>query len=574
VTAIGEHFMPIIGIDLGTTNSLVACFIDGKSVIIPNALGENLTPSVVSVLENGEIITGSAAKERLITHPQLTAATFKRYMGTGKKYNLGKITLTPIELSSFILKALKEDAEAFLRTKITETIISVPAYFNDEQRRATKQAGELAGLKVERLINEPTASAVAYGLHRNEDESKFLIFDLGGGTFDVSILEIFENVMEVRAVAGNNFLGGEDFTAVLMSRFLKHCGIDINSLDRKTYAGINKQAENCKIALSDAEKADMSYTINEKNYTLTITSDEFKQLSEELLEKLKKPIQVILKDSALYSKDLDNIILVGGSTKMYIIRRFVTNMFKKFPLYSLNPDEVVALGAGIYAAMKERNESLKEKVLTDVCPYTLGVSIAMSDGRGGYEFGHFLPIIERNTVVPFSKVETLYTISDNQQSISVKIYQGESRLVDNNVKIGELNIPIPPAPKGEASIDVRYTYDINGILEVEVTNQLTGEKRRQVINNSSSTMTEAEIEKRLQELEELKIHPRDNAKNRYLIAKAERLYEETLSDTRNIISQATADFEAVLSRQMPNEIKAFAKKFEEFLDSIDQMEYE
>ncbi|HEX9059312.1 MAG TPA: molecular chaperone HscC, partial [Clostridia bacterium] len=447
--------MPIIGIDLGTTNSLVSCFMDNECIIIPNALGENLTPSCVSVLENGEIIVGRAAKERLVTHPQLSAGAFKRYMGTNKKYIMGKHTFTPTELSSFVLKSLKADAEAYLTTEIKEAVISVPAYFNDQQRRETKQAGEIAGLVVERLINEPTAAAVAYGLHTSEEERKFLVFDLGGGTFDVSILDLFDNVLEVRAVAGNNFLGGEDFDECLVNYFLEHHGMKGASLDLKTLSALKKQAESCKFALTSSGKGEMNCNIGDKQLSLTISSGEFETMAHDLIIKLKQPLQHALRDSSISINDLDEIILVGGSTKMPVIRSFAARMFGRLPLSHLNPDEVVGLGAGIYAAMKERNENLKETVLTDVCPYTLGTDVVVDNEFGGQEGGRFLPIIERNTTIPYSKLQRLYTASDYQTQVRVGIYQGENRLVANNLKLGEIFISVPPAPRGESGIDVR-----------------------------------------------------------------------------------------------------------------------
>lgn len=565
----GEKNVAIIGIDLGTTNSLVSCFINGKCVIIPNALGEKLTPSVVSVLENGEFIVGKAAKERLVTNPMYTAAAFKRYMGTDKKYYLGEHVLTPTDLSSIVIKSLKADAESYLNTEITEAVISVPAYFNDKQRRATKQAGELAELKVERLINEPSAAAVAYGLHQKEDEKKFLVFDLGGGTFDVSILELFENLLEIRAVAGDNFLGGEDFDECLIKYFLKHFNIEQGFLNSKDFSAIKKQAELCKIALTNNDESKMTCFIDGKNHELTITNDKLREISEDLLLKLKKPLLRALKDVSMKVQELDEIVFVGGSTKMPVVRSFVAKLFGRLPLSHLNPDEVVAIGAGIYAAMKERNELLRETVLTDVCPYTLGVDVAMVNQFGGFDTGVFLPIIERNTTIPCSKVERLYTLYDNQTAIRVGIYQGESRRVKDNLKLGEIDIYVPPAPSGHSAVDVRYTYDINGILEVEITSLATGERKREVIINSGSEMTKEEVERRLKELEKIKIHPRDNEKNRYLLEKAERLYQETLSDLRLRISSAISEFEAALDRQNQEEIKIESEKFENFLKQIE-----
>lgn len=564
--------MPIIGIDLGTTNSLVSVFLDGKPVIIPNSLGENLTPSVVSVLDNYEVVTGKIAKERLITHPHVTAGSFKRYMGTTKVYSLGKFNFTPVELSSFVIKSLKADAEEYLGISVTEAVISVPAYFNDAQRRATKQAGELAGLKVERLINEPTAAAVAYGLYDNAEEKHLLVFDLGGGTFDVSILEVFGNVMEVRAVSGNNYLGGDDFNQCIIDYFLKQTDIEKDRLDLKTLSHINKQAEACKRALSKESASRMSCMTGKKEHSITLSNEKFESICYDLLAQIRQPLQRVLHDSALSLDEIDEIVLVGGSTKMHIIRSYVAKLFGRLPLCHLNPEEVVALGTGIYAAMKERNEALVETVVTDVCPYTLGTEVVKRKESGGFEAGHFFPVIERNTIVPYSKVERFYTVYDNQTQITVGIYQGESRLVKNNIKLGEIVIDVPPAPAGEAAVDVRYTYDINGILEVEVTSLNTGETKREVIVNRDNNMTGEQIEQRLKELVDIKIHPRDNAKNRYLLAKAERLYEETLSELRMRIAHEISKFEAVLDRQMPEEIKKAAAKFETFLESIENQE--
>lgn len=557
--------MAIIGIDLGTSNSLVTCFIEDECVIIPNAMGEKLTPSVVSVLETGEIIIGSAAKERLITHPHMSAAVFKRHIGTGKKYDLGSYQFSPTELSSFVLKSLKADAENYLGTEVTEAVISVPAYFNDHQRRATKEAGILAGLKVERLINEPTAAAVAYGLNELKEEKQVLIFDLGGGTFDVSVLDMLEDVMEVRAVAGDNLLGGEDFDDCLIRYFLEQHNMKLDRTARKTYSMLRKQAENCKKVLSQSDVAEMSCMINGVNYTSEITSNEFEKMVTDLLAKFKKPLKQALMDSSVHPDELDHVILVGGSTKMPVIRAFVSKLFGKFPFVHLNPDEVVGIGAGIYAAMKERHRNLRETVLTDVCPYTLGIGLAGD---------RFAPLIERNTVIPYSKVDGFCNAYDHQTDIKISIYQGESRNSENNLKLGDLELDIPPAPAGHSAIDVRFTYDINGLLEVEVYSHVTREKKSKVIINSSITMTEEEINQRLRELEQLKIHPRENSKNQYLLALGERLYEENLSELRVTIARELENFEKILDQQNPPEIKRAAQRLERFLRSVEEWPFE
>ncbi|MDD6772237.1 molecular chaperone HscC [Inconstantimicrobium porci] len=547
--------MTTIGIDLGTTNSLVSYFKNDRAVIIPNVLGQHLTPSVVGVDDNGEILVGSIAKERLLTHPLLTASNFKRFMGTDKKYKLGEYTFSPEDLSSFVLKSLKSDAENYLHEEITEAVISVPAYFNDAQRKATKRAGELAGLKVERLISEPTAAAVAYGLHENQDDTQFLVFDLGGGTFDVSILELFEGVMEVKSIAGDNYLGGTDFDNILLSYFLDKNNIDIKLLSRKCVSSLLKKAEECKKMLSDNESAEISIIIEDKLYKETITRNQFESICSDLITRIKYPIQRALSDAQISPRELDNIILIGGSSRMSLIKSIIIKMFNKMPYCNINPDEAVALGAAVQAALKERNSALKEVVLTDVCPYTLGVEVSEEISRNQFEPGYFLPIIERNSPIPISRVKTLCTIADNQTRLLVNIYQGESRHVSNNIKLGNLEIAVPKGPAGIETVDIRYTYDINGLLEVEVTINSTGEKKSLIIENSPGSMTDEEIKERLKALSSIKIHPRDKTENRLLIAKGERLYEESLGDKRQYISEILKKFEAILNTQDNKQIQ-------------------
>lgn len=562
--------MTMIGIDLGTTNSLVAYWNDHGPSLIPNVLGEHLTPSVVSVDDNGELLIGQIAKERLITHPQFTASIFKRYMGTEKSYSLGSHTFTPEELSSFIIRSLKADAEAFLGKEVTEAVISVPAYFNDTQRKATKRAAELAGLKVERLINEPTAAAIAYGLHQQESDTKFLVFDLGGGTFDVSILEFFEGVMEVKSIAGDNYLGGEDFTELLVNHFADSQGVPVQELDYKARSAIFKQAELCKRALANDNTASMIYMEGDKTYELNITRGEYEKLASSLILRMRHPIERALRDASLSPDDLDAVILIGGATRMPIIRSVVSKMFGRLPFTQINPDEAVALGAAIQVALKERNEALKEVVLTDVCPYTLGTDVVRRLSNNQLDYGHYYPIIERNTPIPVSRVERMYTVVDNQTELKVEIYQGESRRIANNIKLGELTVQVPAAPAGEQPIDIRYTYDMNGILEVEVTTVSTGVVKKIIIEKNPGSMTPAEIEERLQELRSIKIHPRDRTEYRLLLARGERLYEEALGELRQEIAYHMQQFEDLLATQKEQLIKKGAVEFRRKLDSLER----
>ncbi len=559
----------ILGIDLGTTNSLIACMKDDKVTVIPNKLGENLTPSVVSVDEEGVVYVGSTAKERKMTHPEQTADVFKRSMGTNKKFQLGERDFTAEELSSFILKSLKEDAEVFLGEEVKEAVISVPAYFNDAQRKATKKAGELAGFVVERIISEPTAAAIAYGLNLKNADTKFLVFDLGGGTFDVSILELFHNIMEVRAVAGDNYLGGEDFTEIIEQMFFREKDIDQDSLDEKTRTHIRKQAEICKYGFAENKTSAMKCRIGEDVYEYEINIDDYEKSCQLLLNKIKKPIERSLKDANIKLSEIEEIILVGGATKLPIVRRFVSRMFGRLPNASINPDEVVVVGAATQAAMKERNEAVKEIVLTDVCPFTLGTEVVVTRGGGIKEGGHYLPIIERNSVIPVSRTERLYTASDNQSVIKVEILQGESRYAKNNVYLGELEVPVPIGPAGKEAVDITYTYDINSILEVQVKVISTKMTKRMVIKNEAVDMTDEEIDERLASLAELKIHPREQEENKLLLLRGDRMYEEAIGDNRVLIERRMNIFEEILDKQNRDEIEKARVELKEFLDSIE-----
>ncbi|MEK4040081.1 molecular chaperone HscC [Paenibacillus sp. FSL L8-0493] len=564
--------MRTIGIDLGTTYSLAAYWDGSQAVIIPNVLGEHVTPSIVSVDAGGEVLVGRIAQERLITHPQLTASTFKRFMGSAKKYTLGTMTFTPEELSSFVLRSLKEDAENHLGESVTKAIISVPAYFNDVQRKATKKAAEMAGLQVERLISEPTAAALAYGLHQNQ-ETSFLVFDLGGGTFDVSILELFEGVMDVKSIAGDNYLGGEDFTEILVAYFIQKNKLDAESLTPITRSMLYKQAEQSKRILGTESAATMRIVIKEEEYVLTIERSELEQLVQPLLIRLRQPIERALRDASLQPSDLDGIVMIGGATKMPLIKQIISRMFGKMPYANISPDETVALGAAVQVALKQRDQALDEMILTDVCPYTLGTSVLRRGSSGQTSSGHYFPIIERNTPIPVSRVERLYTAADNQKIISVDVYQGESPRVENNLFLGEMEFQIPQAPRGEESIDVRYTYDVNGILEVEVTTVSTGQKHQMIIEQNAGGMTKKQIEARLLELRSIKIHPRERTENRLLLARGERLYEEVLGDQRKFIAQCLKVFEDALYTQNEKVIEKAAQAFNEQLAEIEGWSY-
>ncbi len=561
----------IIGIDLGTTNSLVAYFTEEGPKIIPNRLGKNLTPSVVSIDEEEQVYVGELAVERMLLYPDSAASVFKRDMGSKKQFKLLNKTFLAEELSSLVLRALKEDAESYLGEEVTEAVISVPAYFDDARRRATKRAGELAGLKVERIISEPTAAAIAYGLYQSQEQARFLVFDLGGGTFDVSILELYDTILEVRAVAGDNFLGGEDFTAVLENMFFeKHHELNRLSLDEKTLRHIHKQADMCKLGFSDKRVSKMSCKVGDQIYDLEVDLSDYEDECLELLDRIRRPVKRSLADAHIRLSDIDKVVLVGGATKSPVIRRFVSKLFKMIPDTNINPDEAVALGAAIQGAMKERKDSIKEVILTDVCPFTLGTEVVREWENHQYENGVFCPIIDRNTVIPASRTERLYTVRDNQDKIRINVLQGESRFAANNLSLGELLIDIPPAKAGEESVDVTYTYDINSILEVEVKVTSTEQVMKKVFLGRDVDMTPEEIEERLKTLSYLKIHPRDREENKYLLLRGERVYEESLGDDRLFVERAIRKFEKALDTYDQGLIEEAKDEFKRFLEMMEE----
>lgn len=563
----------IIGIDLGTTNSLAACFINGKAEIIPNRLGKKLTPSVVSVDDDGNILVGETAREYGYLHPDRTAKVFKRSMGTDRQFDLADMKFSPEELSGFVLRSLKEDAEVYLHETVDEAIISVPAYFNDKQRKATKRAGELAGLKVSRIINEPTASAIAYGVGEDDAMERCMVFDLGGGTFDVTILEYFKNIMEVYAIAGDNFLGGEDFTQVMVEMYLRRLLVaSISVLDLRTLNNVYKAAESCKCSFSEGNKARMSVNIFGRVHEEEFTIEEYHEACQPLLEKLRKPIEKSLRDARISLDDLDRIILVGGATKLPIVRDYVREITGIYPEWYVDPDTSVAVGAALQCAMKERDKRIEEVILTDVCPFTLGTEVVRDNGSFE-EPGHYLPIIDRNTVIPVSKKQIVYTAHDNQKYVNVKVLQGESYMASNNLLLGELTVEVPVGPKGQEAIEITYTYDVNALLQVEVKVLSTGLQKSVIIQNEENRISEEEAQKRMERLQYLKQNPRDDEENKLVMFRAERLYEESLGPDKDRIGNMIAEFDNALSTKTRLEMEIIRKKLENLLDEIEQQDY-
>ena len=551
----------IVGIDLGTTYSLVSVLQNGKPIVLPNAVGEILTASAVSLGDDGTMLVGGAARARATTHPERTALAFKRDMGTTKVFALGDKGFSPQELSAMVLGALKRDAEAALGVTIREAVVTVPAYFGDLQRQATKDAGEIIGLKVERIINEPTAAAMAYGLHERGRELKAVVLDLGGGTFDVTVLEIMEGVIEIRASAGDAHLGGEDFdyalAETLAAAFKKAHGLDAQS-DTRAWARLKDACEDAKKRLSSSATTRVAVPLlmNDVSFEHTLTRDDVEARWEPLLERMRGPIRRALLDAGLQAKDVDEVLLVGGSTRMPCVSRLAAQIFGRLPNVTLPPDEAIALGAAVQAGLKSHDTSVEDVIVTDVAPFSLGVSSASSLG-GARMTGLFSPILERGTVIPASRSRMFATTAAAQNEVMVLVYQGEHSLCADNVKIGEYLVKdIPPGVHGPQDIEVRFSYDLNGILEVETTIVSTGKKATLVIERTPGQLTPEALAKAREDMARLKFHPRQALPNTTALARAEALYMELTGGPRAFLAEAMAIFRATLESQQGEAIDA------------------
>ncbi|EJV9222337.1 molecular chaperone HscC [Salmonella enterica subsp. enterica serovar Infantis] len=525
-----------IGIDLGTTNSLIAVWQDGAAQLIPNKFGEYLTPSIISMDENKQILVGKPAAARKTSHPDKTAALFKRAMGSNTHWHLGEESFNAPELSSLVLRSLKEDAEDYLQQPIKDVVISVPAYFSDEQRKHTRLAAELAGLNAVRLINEPTAAAMAYGLHTQQN-SRSLVFDLGGGTFDVTVLEYATPIIEVHASAGDNYLGGEDFTHLLLDEVLKRWNLDKSALTDSDLAALYACVEAAKCASGSPLR--MSWLYQERALESTFYDDELEALWLPLLNRLRTPIEQALRDSRLKPEQIDSLVLVGGASQMPLVQRIAVRLFGKLPYQSYDPSTIVALDAATQAACRLRHEDVEEVILTDICPYSLGVEV----NRQGVP-GIFSPIIERNTTVPVSKVETYSTMHPEQDSICVRVYQGESHKVKNNILIDSFDVMLKPNGHIQA-IDIRFSYDINGLLEVDVLLE-DGKSESRIISHNATSLTTQQIDASRERLLALKIYPRDMLINRTFKAQLEEQWSRALGDEREMLGEIITDFDAAL----------------------------
>ena len=572
----------VVGIDLGTTNSVIAVIEGGEPTIIPNAEGSRLTPSVVAFSKDGERLVGQVAKRQSVTNADRTVLSIKRHMGTDHRVRIDDREYTPQEISAMILAKMKSDAEEYLGEEVKQAVITVPAYFSDSQRQATKDAGQIAGLEVLRIINEPTAAALSYGSDRAETE-KILVFDLGGGTFDVSILELGDEVVEVIATSGNNRLGGDDFderiVGYLVAEFKKEYGVDL-SKDRMAMQRLVEAAEKAKVELSSVTNTNVNLPFitadsqGPRHLDINLTRAKFEELAEDLVEKTMEPTRRALKDAGLSASEIDKVILVGGATRMPMIQRAVKEVLGREPYKGINPDEVVAMGAAIQAGVLAGD--VKDVVLLDVTPLSLGI-----ETLGGV----FTRLIERNTTIPTSATETFTTAADNQTQVDIHVLQGERPMAKDNVTLGRFALDgIPPAPRGVPKIEVTFDIDENGIVNVSAKDLGTG-KEQKITIKSSSGLSDEDIEKMVRDAEKFQ----EEDKNRKEAAEARNEADSLIYNARKTVGElkdkveasdveavetAIKEAEAALESDDTEAIKSASQKLSEALQTLGAKVYE
>lgn len=565
--------MTILGVDLGTTNSLAVVYKEGKPVLIPNAYGEYVTPSAVSILD-GKIVVGKLAKERLITHPECSASLFKRNMGSDVTYTLDKKEYDSATLSSFVVKQLIEDAQNYLHESIDEVVISVPAYFNARQRQDTKRIGELLGVQVERLINEPSAAAIA--CHMDDEYETFVVFDFGGGTLDVSVVDCFENVISINAISGNNHLGGTDFDRAMAEYFCFKNGLNYNVLDLSFQQSILRACEQAKIKLSTQSVAEVSLVHLNKNYNCIFDENVLFNTTHSLLESCKNVIGKAVKDSGFSANELDSLILVGGSSKMSVLQHYLSDALNIPVLKEENMDSLVALGLGKYIGIKQRDENIKDVVVTDICPFSLSTS-TYNEQNPDLELSTVL--IPKNSVLPTSKKMTLRTVHKGQTKVNISVFQGQAMYAKENLFLGQAFIHVPRNMHDYESFDLIYSYDINSMLYVEAIVHST--KEHYIFRVSKGDVLEkVDASVRLDSIKEVSLALYQNNEVDALLARIERIYQEVDEETQDYLmrlhTEFTKDMESLINniqkrKRLINQVSQILNQIEESqnVDSLD-----
>jgi len=552
----------IIGIDLGTTNSLVSEMTPDGPRILVNELGDELTPSAVAVADDGAVLVGRAARDRLVSEPDAGIAFFKRDMGTNARYEFGKRKWSPAECSAVVLRELKRIAESTLGQSVEQAVITVPAYFHDAQRQATMEAAQIAGLKVERIVNEPTAAALAFGYENPEKESLVLVFDIGGGTFDVTLLEIFDSVIEIKASGGESRLGGEDYTDALVELIQTRNALDVPEGERLRFRQV---IELGKRRLSKSPETTLIW----RGQEIPLTRVDLTEAAGGFTARLRRVVQRCLRDAGVTPEELEDILLVGGASRMDVITRFISEELGRIPNRSIDPDRVVGLGAAVQAGLCGKDEAVKDLVLTDVCPHTLGVATARELVRGQVKDGYYTPLIDRNTTVPVSRAEIFNTMHPQQDELEIQVFQGEARMVDDNIPIGKLHIKglrTKPNQRFPGMVEIRFSYDMNGILEVEITVMETGRKVSKVFEQRPGQLSKKEIADAIKRLAPLKVNPRDLLPNRARLMRADRLYAELIGPSREHLAQLVSQFEGALASQNKDDIAVTGAMLDSFMN--------
>lgn len=556
--------MTILGVDLGTTNSLAVVYKEGKPVLIPNAYGEYVTPSAVSILD-GKIVVGKLAKERLITHPECSASLFKRNMGSDVTYTLDKKEYDSATLSSFVVKQLIEDAQNYLHESIDEVVISVPAYFNARQRQDTKRIGELLNVKVERLINEPSAAAIA--CHMDDEYETFVVFDFGGGTLDVSVVDCFENVISINAISGNNHLGGTDFDRAMAEYFCLKNGLNFNVLDLSFQQSIIRACEQAKIRLSAQRVVEVSLVHLNKNYNCIFDENVLFNTTHSLLESCKNVIGKAVKDSGFSASELDSLILVGGSSKMPVLQHYLSDALNIPVLKEENMDSLVALGLGKYIGIKQRDENIKDVVVTDICPFSLSTS-TYNEQNPDLELSTVL--IPKNSVLPTSKKMTLRTVHKGQTKVNISVFQGQAMYAKENLFLGQAFIHVPRNMHDYESFDLIYSYDINSMLYVEAIVHST--KEHYIFRVSKGDVLEkVDASIRLDSIKEVSLALYQNNEVDVLLARIERIYQEVDEETQDYLMRLHADFTKDM-QTLINNIQKRKRLINQVSSILDQIE--